>query len=152
LVDEEGNQLGVVETSVGIAKALEAGLDLVEVAGETDTPVCKIMDYTKYKYEQKKKKKNQKKKQQITHLKEIRFKPNIEEHDYQVKLKRIRDFLEHKDKVKIQVRFRGRENVHKEVGMGLINKIIKDVADIGEIDSEPTRMGKSVFLTIVPKA
>ena len=113
VVDEDGNQLGVVDIRVGLDKADEAGLDLVEVAANVTPPVCRIMDYTKYKYEQKKKKKLSKKKQHVTHLKEVRYQPKIEEHDYQVKLKHIREFLSSKDKVRIQLRFRGRENAHK---------------------------------------
>ena len=151
LVDEEGNQLGVVDTREAITKAIEVGLDLVEVATATDPPVCRIMDYSKYKYEQEKKRKLAKKKQHVVHMKEIRFKASIEEHDYQVKLKRIKEFLERKDKVRVSLRLRGREMAHRELGMELMNRIAKDVAAFGEIDSAPKWMGRTLSMSINPK-
>ncbi|MBU1083509.1 MAG: translation initiation factor IF-3, partial [Candidatus Omnitrophica bacterium] len=123
LVDDEGNQMGVVEIREAISIAKEKGLDLVEVASKVDPPVCRIMDYSKFKYEQEKKQKQAKKKQHITHVKEVRFKPKIEEHDYQVKMKQIRVFLEGKDRVRVSLRFRGRENAHKDLGMDLLKRI-----------------------------
>jgi translation initiation factor IF-3 len=151
LVDDEGNQLGVVDIRTGIEKAEEKGLDLVEVAANVDPPVCRIMDYSKYKYEQKKKQKLAKKKQHITHMKEVRFKPKIEEHDYQVKLKHIKEFLANKDKVRIQLRFRGRENVHKELGMELLHRVASDVAALGEMEARPKALGRTVVMTLLPK-
>ena len=141
-----------MEVRAGIEKAVEKGLDLVEVAPSSDPPVCRIMDYTKYKYEQKKKQKLAKKKQHITHLKQVRFKPKIEEHDYQVKLKHIKEFLENKDKVRIQLRFRGREMAHREIGFELLNRIAADVAALGEMESSPKRMGGTISMTLVPKS
>jgi len=123
----------------------------VEVAPNTDPPVCRIMDYSKYKYEQEKKRKLAKKKQHITHIKEVRFKPRIEEHDYQVKLKHIKEFLENKDKVRVSLRFRGREMAHKELGFELINRIANDVSALGEMESRPKAMGRTIMVTIVPK-
>ncbi len=137
---------------MGLEKATEKGLDLVEVAPNTDPPVCRIMDYSKYKYEQEKKQKLAKKKQHATHMKEVRFKPKIEEHDYQVKLKKIKNFLSHKDKVRILLRFRGRENVHKELGLQLLEKIANDVAAVGEMESRPKAMGRTVVMTLTPKS
>lgn len=137
--------------SVGLEKAEEKGLDLVEVASNVDPPVCRIMDYSKYKYEQKKKQKLAKKKQHITHMKEVRFKPSIEEHDYQVKMKHIKEFLSAKDKVRISLRFRGRENAHKELGRELLNRIAADVAVLGEMESPPKSMGRTMAMTIIPK-
>ncbi|MDD4957370.1 MAG: translation initiation factor IF-3 [Candidatus Omnitrophica bacterium] len=151
LVDEEGNQLGVVPIDEALRKAEEAGLDLVEVAPNVDPPVCRIMDYSKYKYEQEKKQKLAKKKQHVTHIKEIRFNPKIEEHDYQVKVTHIKDFLGEKDKVKVSVRFRGRENAHKEFGVELLNRIAADVASLGEMEAPPKAMGRTIFMTLVPK-
>ena len=151
LVDSEGNQLGVVELKTGLEKAAEEGYDLVEVAPNVDPPVCRIMDYAKYKYEQKKKKKLAKKKQHVTHLKEVRFNPKIDEHDYQVKVKHIKEFLEHKDKVRVQLRFRGREAAHKEIGLELLNRLANDVVAVGEMDGPPKTLGKAVFLTLTPK-
>ena len=152
MVDDEGNQLGVVNVSEGIQKAIEKGLDLVEVAPNVDPPVCRIMDYSKFKYEQKKKQKQAKKKQHVTHMKEIRFKPQIEDHDYQVKLNHIREFLEAKDKVRISLRFRGRENAHKELGRVLLNKIAADMSALGEMDGSPQSMGRTMSMTLVPKS
>ncbi|NQT33409.1 MAG: translation initiation factor IF-3 [Candidatus Omnitrophica bacterium] len=151
LVDDEANQLGVVDTRAGIEMAAEKGLDLVEVASNVSPPVCRIMDYAKFKYEQKKKQKQAKKKQHITHLKEVRFNPKIEEHDYQVKLKHIKEFLENKDKVKVQLRFRGRENIHKELGIELLNRIAKDVSALGEMESNPKAMGRTMIMVLIPK-
>ncbi|MFQ5951961.1 MAG: translation initiation factor IF-3 [Candidatus Omnitrophota bacterium] len=152
LVDEEGNQLGVVSTSEALEKARDRGYDLVEVAPNTDPPVCRIMDYSKYKYEQEKKRKLAKKKQHVVHVKEIRFKARIEEHDYQVKLKHIKEFLERKDKVRVSLRLRGREMAHKELGRELMNRIANDVSALGEMDSPPKMMGRTISMTINPKA
>ena len=152
MVDDEGNQLGVLDTREGVERAKEKGLDLVEVAPNSNPPVCRIMDYSKYKYEQEKKKKLAKKKQHVTHIKEVRFKVRIEEHDYQVKLKHIKEFLEKKDKVRVSLRFRGRELAHIELGMELLNRIANDISAIGEIDSEPKKMGKTMTMTINPKS
>jgi translation initiation factor IF-3 len=151
LVDDEGNQLGVVDTKTGLEKAKELGLDLVEVSPNSDPPVCRIMDYSKYKYEQEKKRKQAKKKQHVTHIKEVRFKPSISEHDYQVKLKHIKEFLANKDKVRVSLMFKGREMAHKEFGMGLLNRLATDVAAVGEAESSPKMMGRMVSITIIPK-
>ncbi|MCK5451591.1 MAG: translation initiation factor IF-3 [Candidatus Omnitrophica bacterium] len=152
LVDEEGNQLGVVDIRTAATKAKDAGLDLVEVASKMDPPVCRIMDYSRYKYEQEKKQKLAKKKQHVTHMKEMRFKPKIEEHDYQVKIKHIKEFLEKKDKVRVMLRFRGRESVHKELGLDLLKRVAKDVSALGEMESPPKVMGKTVIMTLVLKS
>lgn len=152
LVDDEGNQLGVVDTRKGLDLAREKELDLVEVAPNMDPPVCRIMDYSKYKYEQEKKKKLAKKKQHVTHLKEVRFKVAIEEHDYQVKLKHIKEFLENKDKVRVSLRFRGREMAHRELGIELFNRVANDVSALGEMESGPKIMGRTVMMTLIPKS
>ncbi|MEA3489616.1 MAG: translation initiation factor IF-3 [Candidatus Omnitrophota bacterium] len=152
LVDEEGNQLGVADISSAMEKAIDKGLDLVEVASNTDPPVCRIMDYSRYKYEQEKKKKLARKKQHITHMKEVRFKIRIDEHDYQVKLKRIKEFLTNRDKVRVSLRFRGREMAHKELGLELLNKIAGDVAALGEMEARPKSLGKIMVITLVPKS
>lgn len=152
LVDEEGNQVGVVEIGKALFMAAERGLDVVEVSPNSKPPVCRIMDYSKYKYEQEKKRKLAKKKQHVTHIKEVRFKCQIEEHDYQVKLKHIKEFLEKKDKVRVSLRFRGRENAHKELGMELLNRIANDVSALGEMESSPKTMGRSMTMTLSPKS
>lgn len=151
LIDEEGNQLGIVETRAALEKASGVALDLVEVSPTTVPPVCRIMDYGKYRYEQEKKKKVAKKKQHVVQVKEIRFKPNIEEHDYQCKIKHIKEFLEHKDKVRVSLRFKGREMAHKELGEELLNRVASDVAAWGEIETRPKIIGKTIIVTINPK-
>ncbi len=152
LVDDEGNQVGVVDTKEAFDKAKEAGLDLVEVSPNSDPPVCRIMDYSKYKYEQEKKKKQAKKKQHVTHIKEIRLKPRIDEHDYQTKLKHVKEFLSARDKVRISLMFKGREMAQKEFGMQLLARLATDVAAVGEAESNPKMMGRLVSVTIIPKA
>lgn len=151
-MDEEGNQLGVVDIQTALQKSQEKGYDLVEVAPNTNPPVCRIMDYSKFKYEQEKKKKLAKKKQHVTHIKEIRVNPKIEEHDYQVKLRHIKEFLDKKDKVRVSLKFRGRESAHKEFGFELLNRIAKDVSALGEMESSPKTLGKIVMVTLVPKS
>ena len=151
LVDDEANQLGIVEIREAISIATEKGLDLVEVSPNVSPPVCRIMDYGKYRFEQEKKKKTAKKKQHVVQLKEIRFKIRIEEHDYQFKIKHIKEFLEKKDKVRVTLRFRGRENAHRELGEALMNRVAADVAAWGEIDSSPKLMGRTILMTIIPK-
>ena len=151
LIGEEGQQLGVVAPQQGLKLAREAGLDLVEVAPEAEPPVCRIMDYTKYRYDQARKNREAKKKQRVVHLKEIRIKPNIEEHDYQVKLRHAREFLEKKDKVKVVLRFRGREITHKELGSRLLERLIEDVKDMAETEKPPVSEGRSVTMVLVPK-
>ena len=151
LTDEKGEQLGIFSLQDALQKAKESGLDLIKITEKVDPPVCRIMDYSKYKYEQEKKHKLAKKKQHITHVKEIRFKPKIEAHDYQVKLKHIKEFLEIKDRVRVSLRFRGRENAHKEIGMELLNRIAKDVSGLGEMESPPQAMGRTMTMTLLPK-
>ncbi len=151
LVDEEGEQVGVVEMGKALLMAAESGLDVVEVSPDSTPPVCRIMDYSRFKYEQEKKRKLAKKKQHVTHIKEVRFKCRIEDHDYQVKLKHIKEFLEKKDKVRVSLRFRGRENAHKELGMELLNKIANDVSALGEMEMSPKTMGRTMTMTLAPK-
>ncbi len=131
--------------------AEEKGLDLVEVAPNANPPVCRIMDYGKYKYEQSKKEKSHKKKQAATQVKEIRLRPKIEEHDYEFKLKHARKFLEGGHKVKATVMFRGREMAHQEFGHALIKRFIEDLADIAKVVREPTMEGRQIVVYLVKK-
>jgi translation initiation factor IF-3 len=136
-----------------LRRADEAGLDLVEVAAQALPPVCRIMDYSKYKYDQEKKQREAKKKQHVIHIKELKIKPNIEEHDYQVKAVHLRKFLERGDKTKITVMFRGRETQHMERGRAVLDKLMNDVADIGEVEEPPTTLfGRTIVMTFRPKA
>ncbi len=152
LIDQNGEQVGVVPTPDALKRAEEAGLDLVEVATEAVPPVCRIMDYSKYKYDQEKKQREAKKRQHIIHIKEIKIKPNIEEHDYMVKLNALRKFLERGDKTKVSVVFRGRECQHMERGRVVLDRIMASIADIGEVEEPPTTMfGKTIVMTFRPK-
>ncbi len=134
-----------------LLKAREAGLDLVEVAPTSRPPVCRIMDYSKYKYDQDKKKKEARKRQHTVKLKEIRYKARIEDHDYQTKLSHIKEFMVKGSKVKISLRFRGRELAHQELGSALLDRIIKDISSIGEPEKPPSREGRFLNMVLIPK-
>jgi len=143
--------LGIMPVTQALRLAEEKGLDLVEVAPNANPPVCRIMDYGKYKYEQSKKEKSHKKKQAATQVKEIRLRPKIEEHDYEFKLKHARKFLEGGHKVKATVMFRGREMAHQEFGHALIKRFIEDLADIAKVVREPTMEGRQIVVYLVKK-
>ncbi|WP_297453201.1 translation initiation factor IF-3 [Persephonella sp.] len=153
LIDEKGQNLGIVPIEEALRLAEEKNLDLVEVSPNANPPVCKIMDYGKYKFEQKKKEKEAKKKQKakMQNVKEIKFRIKIEDHDYQTKVRHIREFIEHGDKVKVWIWFRGRENVHPELGEKLANRIIEDVSDIAKVEKPPKKEGRNMLFTLVPK-
>lgn len=143
--------MGVLSNEEGLRLAREAGFDLVEVAPEANPPVCRIMDYSKYKYEQSKKEKLAKKKQKTVDLKEIKMKPKIGEHDYQFKLKHIQRFLKKGDRVKVTLTFRGREIMHFDLGRKILERLSKDIAPFGEIIKEPTKENKLLIMMIDPK-
>lgn len=149
LIDAEGKQIGVVPTEEARRMALEAGLDLVEVAPDARPPVCKIMDYGKYKYEQKKKAAG--KKPHHSKLKELRLRPGTDEHDYTVKLKHAREWLEKGDKVQIILLYRGRELVHQEVGRALLDKFVGDLGDLARIESQGRIDAKRVSVLLTRK-
>ncbi len=151
LIDEGGRQKGVVALAQALTAAQEAELDLVEVAPNVKPPVCKIMDYSKYKYEQEKKEREAKKKQHIVHLKEIKMSSKIEEHDYQTKLGHLHRFLERKDRAKVTMFFRGREMAHIDIGRSIFDRLVKDLADVGVPEEEVKREGKLLILKFVPK-
>ncbi len=150
LIDEEGNQLGVLPTHEAMRKAEDAGLDLVEISPMARPPVCKIMDYGKYKYEQAKKKHEQKKKQVVVQIKEIKMRPATDEHDFQTKLRHIKGFLDDGDKVKITIRFRGREMAHVDIGYERMKRVIEEVKGLGEAESPPKMEGKQMFMMLGP--
>jgi translation initiation factor IF-3 len=152
LIGVSGEQMGIVPTRDALQKAQEAGLDLVEVASQASPPVCRIMDFSKYKYDQEKKAKEAKKHQKVIHLKEIKLKPNIEEHDYQVKLHHLKRFLTRGDKAKVTMIFRGREMSHIDIGKKVLDRVISDLSDSGELEKAPTREGRSITLNFIPKA
>jgi translation initiation factor IF-3 len=151
LIDPNGDQLGIVKTGDALRRADQYGLDLVEISPGAKPPLCKIMDYGKYKYDQEKKKKEQKKHQVQTKLKEVKFRVNVEEHDYETKMRNLRKFIEHGDRVKISLMFRGRENAHRELGFEVMQRVIQDTVDISSVDQAPRLQGRFVSAILVPK-
>jgi len=151
VIDSDGSQLGVLPTAEALKIAEERGLDLVEISPNSRPPVCKIMDYGKFKYEQSKKNRESKKKQHVTHLKEIKMRPKIEEHDLQFKLKHAENFLSNRDKVKFTVVFRGREMEHIHRGKELLDKIIEQFSDIAIVEKEPVQVGRSISVILGPR-
>lgn len=151
LVDQDGNQAGVVTIDQALKMAKEAELDLVEVAGQASPPVCRIIDFSKFKYDQAKKEKEARKKQKVIHLKEVKFHPFIEENDYQVKLHAVERFLKDGDKAKITMQFRGRELNHVATGRKLLARLANDIAAIGEVEKAPYMEGKIITMIIMPK-
>ncbi len=141
----------MVATQEGMRLAQESGLDLVEVAPTANPPVCRVMNYSKFKYEQEKREKEARKKQRVIHIKEIKLKPNIEEHDYMTKLNHLRRFIERKDKVKVSMMFRGREMSHMDIGKGVIDRVIKDMSDIAEIEKFPKLEGNTMVMYFTAK-
>ena len=151
LIDENGKAIGIVDIDRALDLANKASLDLVEIASNSDPVVCKILNYGKYRYDKEKQKKINKKKQHVIHVKEIRFRPNVDNHDLIIKLKKAEKFLLNGDKLKITIMFRGREFARQEAGYELITKI-KDVLDnIANVDQEPNMQGKRLSLVLSPK-
>ncbi len=141
----------MVPTRDAIAIAEEAGLDLVEVSPNTNPPVCKILDYGKYKYQAQKKAAEARKNQKIIEIKEIKMRPNIDTHDYDVKMRSIRRFFEEGDKVKVTLRFRGREMAHTELGIDLLNRVKTDTVEIAKVESEPRLEGRQMVMVLSPR-
>jgi translation initiation factor IF-3 len=152
LIDEEGNQLGIVPTPEARKRAEEVGLDLVEVAPQAKPPVCKLLDYGKYKFEQEKKNRESKKKQKLVKMKEIRMQPKIEEHDLQFKTKHIREFLDEGNKVKVTIRFRGREMAHTELGRDVLEKVQEKLENGYNLDKPPHMEGRFMSMIVSPKS
>ncbi len=146
----EGKGIEILDTREAVRMAAEAGLDLVEVSPDQDPPVCKIINYGKWKYEQQKKKKDQARNQHIIQIKEIKMKPKIGDHDYQIKRKHGAEFLEAGDKVKVSLRFRGREIAHPELGMVLMNRFIEDLKDISSVETPPKMEGRQIVMVLSP--
>jgi translation initiation factor IF-3 len=151
VIAEDGEQLGVMDTRDAIRRAREQGLDLVEVAATADPPVCRIIDYGKFQYEAKKKANEAKKKQVIIVVKEVKFRPGTDEHDYQFKMKHARQWLQEGDKVKATIFFRGREITHRELGAELLQRLEQDLQDVGEVEARPRMEGNQMFLIFTPK-
>ena len=151
MIDDSGEKRGVVATDEALAVARRAGLDLVEVSPNTRPPVCKILDYGKYKYQQQKKKAEAKKKQKVVEIKEIKMRPNIDDHDYQVKVKAMKRFFEEGDKVKITLRFRGREMAHQNRGADLLKRVQDDFEEIAKVEQMPKMEGRQIMMVMAPR-
>jgi translation initiation factor IF-3 len=151
VVDENGEQLGVISISKALELAEQAALDLVEVAPSADPPVCKILDYGKYKYEAQKKKSEAKKKQKVIDVKEIKMRPGIDDHDYQVKMRNMRRFLEDGDKVKVTIRFRGREMAHQNLGMKVLDRVREELDEMSKVEQYPKIEGRQMVMVIAPR-
>ncbi len=150
LIDENGNQVGVMRTSEALRYAQDKDLDLVEVAPEARPPVCRVLDYSKYKYEQAQKLKQARKHQQQITIREIKFRPKIAENDYNTKKGHVERFLRHKDKVKITIMFRGREVTHPERGVMILDRLAEELADIGVVEQRPIQDGRNMTMMLGP--
>jgi len=151
VIGEEGEQLGVLDIRDAIRAAREKGLDLVEVAATADPPVCRIIDFGKFQYEAKKKANEAKKKQVTITVKEVKFRPGTDDHDYDYRMKHAREWLEDGDKVRATIWFRGREMTHRELGARILEKLEKDLIDVGEVEARPRMEGNQMFIILGPR-
>jgi translation initiation factor IF-3 len=151
VIDENGENLGVLLTAEAIEQAAQVGLDLVEVSPNADPPVCKFLDVGKFKYEAQKKANLARKSQKTQEIKEIKMRPNIDDHDYDTKMKKVFDFLKDGDKVKITLRFRGRELAHMELGMNLLRRVQDDVSEAAKVEQHPRMEGRQMLMVLSPR-
>ncbi len=150
LINYNGENLGVVSVTEALKIAQEVGLDLIEISPQVTPPVCKVLDYGKYKYEMQKKKNEAKKNQKVVNIKELKLRPMIDTHDYEVKVKQAKKFLEQGDKVKFTMRYKGREMSANDMGKEILNRLIEDLEGIGKVDSAPKLEGKQMFMIVSP--
>ena len=151
LIDQTGHNHGPTAIEAALARAQEAGLDLVEIAPNSTPPVCKLLDYGKYKYQAQKKAAEARKKQKVVEVKEIKLRPMIDDHDYDVKMRSMQRFFEEGDKVKITLRFRGREMAHQELGTALLNRVKEDTSKFAKVEQEPRFEGRQVVMVLAPR-
>ena len=151
VIDDEGENLGVMYTREAIEKAAEVGLDLVEVSPNADPPVCKFLDVGKFRYEAQKKANMARKSQKTQEIKEIKMRPNIDDHDYDVKMRAMHKFIGEGDKVKVSLRFRGRELSHQQLGMNLLKRVQEDIAEVAKIEAWPRMEGRQMLMVVSPK-
>ena len=151
LIDQHGEKQGVMPTSSAMEAAEEAGLDLVEIVPNADPPVCKILDYGKFKFQEQKKKNEARKRQKVQEIKEIKLRPNIDIHDYEVKQRSMHRFFEEGDKVKVTLRFRGREMAHQEIGYRLLNRVKDDTGQIAKVESDAALEGRQMVMVLAPR-
>ncbi len=152
LIDDQGNQLGVLGLDTAKRIAAEKGLDLVEFAPQAQPPVCRLIDYGKYKFETIKKEKDQRRRQNVIKLKEMKLRPKVAEHDFQTKFKGVKQFLEQGEKVKVTIMFRGREMVHQEIGRRILDRVADQAKDIAVVERAPIMEGRNLFLILAPTA
>jgi len=151
VIDESGENIGVMYTKEAIEQAAEQGLDLVEVSPNADPPVCKFLDVGKFRYEAQKKANAQRKTQKTQDIKEVKMRPNIDTHDYDVKMRNVHKFIDNGDKVKVTLRFRGRELSHQELGMNLLRRVQTDVEEIAKVEAYPRMEGRQMLMVLAPK-
>ena len=151
MIDQDGEQLGIITSAEALAKAQAVSLDLVEVSPNAEPPVCRIMDFGKFRFENSKQKQGAKKKQKKTQVKEIKFRPRTEIGDYNTKLSKLRKFLEDGDKTKVTMRFRGREFAHQDLGMDLLKRVVVDLEDISNVEQMPGMEGRQMVMVLGPK-
>ncbi|MFN4770573.1 MAG: translation initiation factor IF-3 [Gemmatimonas sp.] len=151
MIGADGSQLGILEVDAALSMAQELGLDLVEVAAAARPPVVRIMDYGKFKFEQAKQARLAKKKQHVIHLKEVKYRPGIDDHDFDTKTRHARRFLEEGNKVKVTLMFRGRQIAHPELGKAVVERVSQELADLAKVESAPTMEGKSMTMILAPK-
>lgn len=151
LIDAEGQNRGVVDTGEAIALAVEAGLDLVEISPNAAPPICKILDLGKFKYQTQKKAAEQRKKQKTQEVKEIKMRPGIDTHDYEVKMRSVRKFLEDGDKVRLTMRFRGREMAHQELGLEVLMRAKDEISEISKVEADPRMEGRQMMMVVAPR-
>lgn len=151
VVANDGEQLGVMHIREAQEVADQAGMDLVEISPTADPPVCKVLDYGKFKFEAQKRKAEQRKKQKTVEVKEIKLRPNIDENDYQVKMRNLKRFIEEGNKVKVTLRFRGREMAHQELGIAVLNRVRDDYADVAKVEQFPKMEGRQMTMVMAPK-
>ncbi len=151
LIDEQGENLGVVSKDEAIERAEDVGMDLVEISPGADPPVCKILDYGRFKYQDQKKKNEARKKQKTIDIKEIKMRPNIDQHDYDVKMRAINRFIADGDKVKVTMRFRGREMVHQELGLKVLDRVRDQLDEVAKIEQFPKMEGRQMIMVVAPK-
>ena len=150
LIDHEGEQVGIVSIEEARERAADVGLDLVEVAPEARPPVCKLMDYGKFRYEAQRKAREARKKQHVTQLKEVKMRPGIEDHDYDFKTRHARRFIEEGNKVKLTMMFRGRQMSHPELGLEVLKRVVADLEDIAKVETNPSMEGRSMTMVLAP--
>jgi translation initiation factor IF-3 len=151
LIDEQGENLGVVSKDEAIERAEDAGMDLVEISPGAEPPVCKILDYGRFKYQDQKKKNEARKKQKTIDIKEIKMRPNIDTHDYDVKMRSINRFIADGDKVKVTMRFRGREMVHQELGLRVLDRVRDQLDEVAKVEQFPKMEGRQMIMVVAPK-